>query len=96
MKTMILAALSLVLGLALLTFSYTALTQPPVHSMSVECNWGTLTMTAIAGGFPQGPDSADPAGDGQGGGDDQPRVGLGNVIEQGNLQATCEFIGGLI
>ena len=64
-------------------------------SITVECNWGTLTMEAIAGGFPQGEHSADPSGDGKpGDGDDadSPRVGIANVINQGSLQETCEFI----
>ena len=66
-------------------------------SVSVDCNWGTLTMEAIADGFPQGPHSADPSGDGKEQGNaDQPRVGLGNVVERGNLQATCEFIASQI
>jgi hypothetical protein len=57
------------------------------------CNWGELTMAAIMDGFPQGPHASDPSGDGKGKGDsDQPRAGLGNVVEKGNLQATCEFI----
>ena len=70
---------------------------PPVTTMSVECNWGRLTMESIAKGFPQGPHSADPSGDGHGPGTvDEPRAGLANVVEQGNLQRTCEFIEGLI
>ncbi len=92
MKTLMVAILSL------LAFASFAQDATPT-SMSVECNWGTLTMTAIAAGHPQGPHSADPSGDGKpGDGDDadQPRVGLGNVVERGNLQATCEFIGSQI
>jgi hypothetical protein len=62
--------------------------------IEVDCSWGTLTMEAIEGGLEMGPHSADPSGDGQNGSEDedQPRSGLGNVVEQGNLQATCEFI----
>ena len=74
-----------------LLFSAGATAEPVTTSVKVECNWGTFTMEAIADGFPQGPHSADPAGDGIGGAD-QPRKGLGNAVEQGNLQATCEFI----
>jgi hypothetical protein len=43
--------------------------------------------------FPQGPHSSDPSGDGHGPGTaDEPRAGLANVINQGDLQALCEFI----
>ena len=93
MKTLMVAILTL---LAFVSFS----DDPEANSVTVECNWGTLTMTAIADGFPQGPHSADPSGDGkpgQGNDDaDQPRKGLGNVVERGNLQATCEFIASQI
>jgi hypothetical protein len=66
---------------------------PPINNLTLECNWGTLTMTAIKGGFNQGEHSSDPSGDGRGRGDaDQPRVGLANVMNQGDLEATCEFI----
>jgi hypothetical protein len=67
-----------------------------VETVSVECNWGTLTMEAIKDGFPQGEHSADPNGDGKGQGSDQPRTGLANVLERGNLQLTCEFIQSLL
>jgi hypothetical protein len=61
------------------------------------CNWGGLTSAAIAGGFPQGEHSSDPSGDGHGPGTaDEPRVGLANVVEQGNLNATCELIDSLL
>ena len=47
------------------------------------CNWGRLTAEAIAGGFEQGPHSSSfPT----------PRDGLANVVNQGDLNATCEFI----
>lgn len=69
----------------------TASAEPP------ECNWGELTSGAIADGFPQGPHSADPSGDGHGPGTvDEPRAGLGNVVSQGDLEATCELIGSLL
>ena len=54
-------------------------------------------MEAIGNGFGQGPHSSDPSGDGHGPGTaDEPRAGLANVVEMGNLQATCELIEGLL
>lgn len=65
------------------------------HATGVECNWGLVTKMAIEDGFPQGQHASDPSGDGKGKGDaDQPRAGLANVLERGNLQALCEFISG--
>lgn len=62
-----------------------------------ECNWGKLTASSIAAGFPQGPHSSDPSGDGHGPGtSDEPRAGLANVVERGNLEATCELISSLL
>lgn len=58
---------------------------PPVTSAAIECNWGKLTAESA----PLGDHSSDPNGDGPG---NDNRVGLANVIELGNLQATCEFI----
>ena len=79
--------------MAAMLFSTLALAQEvETTEVTVRCNWGLLTMEAIADGFPQGPHSSDPAGDGRGRGEDQPRAGLGNAVERGNLQATCEFI----
>ena len=49
------------------------------------CNWGEVTSEAIADGFDQGGHASSQA---------NPRSGLANVIEQGNLDATCEFIAG--
>ena len=49
-----------------------------------SCNWGELTSVAIAGGFEQGPHSSSFAG--------SPRLGLANVVNQGDLNATCELI----
>jgi hypothetical protein len=70
---------------------------PPVTTLSIECNWGRLTMESIANGFPQGRHSSDPSGDGHGPGTvDEPRAGLANVVQQGNLEATCELIEGLM
>ena len=51
-----------------------------------ECNWGRLTADSIRGGFNQGPHASDPSGDGHGPGTlDEPRLGLANVVERGNL-----------
>jgi len=62
-----------------------------------ECNWGELTADAVGAGFEQGPHSSDPSGDGHGPGTaDEPRVGLANVVEQGDLEATCELISSLL
>ena len=62
-----------------------------------DCNWGQLTAGAIAAGFDQGPHSSDPSGDGHGPGSaDEPRVGLANVVERGDLSATCELIESLL
>jgi hypothetical protein len=59
----------------------------------LTCNWGELTSQSIADGFPQGPHASDPSGDGRGPGDgDVPRVGLANVVNRGDLEATCQFI----
>ncbi len=80
-------------------FASTVQADPPVQSMSVECNWGTLTMKAIQEDetYNQGQHSADPTGDGHGPGTaDEPRKGLANVVSPGNLQATCEFIESLM
>lgn len=54
---------------------------------------GDLTKAAIAGGFDQGSHASDPSGDGNGRGDaDQPRVGLPNLFDRGDLSATIEFL----
>ncbi len=89
MRTMILALLG---GLVLAAPAFADQESPPGQE---HCNWGQLTSSQIAGGFEQGPHSADPSDDGHGPGTlDEPRAGLPNVVEQGNLQATCEFIAG--
>ena len=68
-----------------------------VYADKPDCNWGQLTSEAIGNGFPQGNHSSDPSGDGHGPDTaDEPRAGLGNVVEQGNLEATCEFIDSLL
>ena len=51
------------------------------------CNWGDLTSDSIAAGFPQGQHASDPSEDGLG---PEERVGLANVVEQGNVFATCD------
>ena len=62
-----------------------------------ECNWGELTAEAIADDFPQGSHSSDPSGDGRGPGSaDEPRSGIANVVERGNLDMTCELIKSLL
>jgi len=67
-----------------------------VETGAPDCNWGELTSEAIAGGFDQGGHSSDPSGDGHGPGTlDEPRVGLANVVDQGDLHATCELIESL-
>ena len=56
-------------------------------------NLGQVTKEAIAGGFDQGGHASDPSGDGKGKGDsDQPRSGLANVVEKGNLSKTIDAI----
>lgn len=84
-------------GLATLFASF-AYAVPPIQSMTIECNWGTLTMETIKEkDFDQGGHSADPSGDGHGPGTvDEPRKGLANVVEQGNLQYTCQLIEELL
>jgi len=58
---------------------------------------GGLTSASIAAGFDQGGHASDPSGNGVGGGKDiadQPRAGLANVFEQGNLSSTIDLIDG--
>jgi hypothetical protein len=45
-----------------------------------SCNWGQLTSEAIGGGFDQGGHASSFA---------TPRLGLANVINRGDLNATC-------
>jgi len=53
-------------------------------------SWGQLTSHEIlAGRIDQGGHASDPSGDGLG---YEERVGLANLIEQGNLYATYEFL----
>ena len=79
-KTIRIACLAGVLALA--PFSLTADDHLPK-------NWGELTSQSIADGFDQGAHSSDPSGDGKG---KEDRVGLANVVERGNLQATFELL----
>ena len=55
---------------------------------------GQLTKEANqTEGWSQGSHASDPSGDGKGKGDsDQPRSGLANVAEKGNLSATLDAI----
>jgi len=57
-----------------------------VSLMASDCpkNLGQLTSSQIAAGFEQGPHSSSFAG--------EPRVGLANIVEQGNLKATLYLI----
>jgi hypothetical protein len=65
----------------------------PVFADPPSCNWGQLTSDSIADGFDQGGHSSDPSGDGLG---PEPRVGLANVVNQGDMNATCELIDSLL
>jgi len=82
-----------------LIFAAAAFAKPPLPAFdNPDCNWGGLTAVAIVeDGFDQGGHSSDPSGDGMGRDDgDQPRLGLGNVVDQGDLEATCALIEGLL
>ena len=90
---------NLFVAIFVLLVSAASYAQEPAETtyVKVQCSWGELTMESIQEGFPQGPHVSDPSGDGKGPDDsDNPRVGLGNVVEQGKLQATCEFIKALL
>jgi hypothetical protein len=50
---------------------------------SPECVWGVLTAEGIAAGFSMGEHSST---------QDNPRVGIANVVNQGDLEATCELL----
>lgn len=66
----------------------------PASAAPPECNWGQLTQYAILElDFDQGAHSSDPSGDGRG---KEDRVGLPNVVEKGNLDATCQLIESLL
>lgn len=69
----------------------------PASADPPECNWGKLTSGAIADGFDQGTHASDPSGDGHGPSTaDEPRAGLANVVNRGDLEATCELIESLL
>jgi hypothetical protein len=78
MKKILIAAASVGLAAASLGFTASSASAAP------SCNWGQLTSDAIAGGFNQGEHASSFAG--------SPRVGLANVVERGNLAATCELL----
>jgi hypothetical protein len=65
------------------------LAAPAAQAAPPTCNWGQLTSQSIASGFPQGEHASDPSGDGKGRED---RVGLANVVNKGDLHATCEAL----
>ena len=83
----------LVGGAAAIVLGLSAMIPAPVNAAPPSCNWGELTADAIAAGFDQGAHSSDPSGDGRG---PEDRVGLANVLERGNLNATCELIDSLL
>ena len=87
MKTLVHAAAA---GVAAAMLGTAALATPPVTKVTLECNWGQLTMEQIQNGHEQGEHASDPEGDGRG--NTGRRTGLANVLEQGNMQETCEFI----
>ncbi|MBZ2168034.1 MULTISPECIES: hypothetical protein [Marinobacter] len=61
---------------------------------TLTCNWGELTADDAD---TMGEHASDPSGDGKGPNDsDQPRAGLANVVDKGNLEATCAFIRSLL
>lgn len=61
---------------------------------NLTCNWGELTADSAS---TMGEHASDPSGDGTGPGDaDQPRAGLANVVDKGNLAATCQLIRDLL
>jgi hypothetical protein len=89
MKSLMLALLTIGLGTSAMADQLTI----NFNGGHLTCNWGQLTSESIAQGFPQGPHASDPSGDGYGPSDtDQPRAGLANVVNRGDLEATCNFI----
>jgi len=69
----------------------------PASAERPSCNWGQLTSESVSEGFDQGGHSSDPSDDGHGPGTlDEPRAGLANVVNQGDLEATCELIESLL
>jgi hypothetical protein len=55
----------------------------PASATPPTCNWGKLTSSSIAAGFGQGAHASS---------ESTPRDGLANVLKQGDLNATCEYI----
>ena len=89
--------MKLVMAALLLSFSFAATADEVIISFnggSLTCNWGELTAENTEN---MGEHASDPSGDGHGPGDaDSPRVGLANVVDKGNLAATCELIRSLL
>lgn len=57
-------------------------------------NWGNATSESIENGFDQGAHASDPSDDGHGPGtDDEPRSGLPNVVDRGDLSKTMDALG---
>ena len=67
-------------GLAAASFAFAAST---ASADQPSCNWGQVTAEAIADGFDQGGHASNQA---------NPRVGLANVVSQGDLNATCTLL----
>ena len=74
--------------LSIVALASVGLAAPAAQAAKPTCNWGQLTAEAIAGGFDQGAHSSSFAG--------LPRAGLANVVNQGDMNATCEFIAGAL
>jgi hypothetical protein len=72
----IITVTALAAGLVFATAGSASASQP-------DCVWGELTSDAIAAGFQQGEHSSS---------FDTPRVGLANVVNQGDLHATCVLL----
>ncbi len=83
-----------VLGISLSVAFAVAALGAPATAGPPSCHWGQETKAAIQndGGRAQGDHASDPSGDGLGRDGVEDRVGLANVIEPGNLVATCEFV----
>ena len=90
----------ILLAVGLICLPTIAFAQSPMKNLdlgAVQCNWGVLSMQAIIDlDFDTGFHSADPDNDGIGRDDpdrNDPRVGLPNLLGQGDLVATCELVG---
>ena len=73
-----------ILAIAGIAVASVAVGAGSVSADNAKCNWGQLTSDAIAAGFDQGGHASSFAG--------EPRVGLANVVSQGDLNATCELL----